>query len=278
MPHGLRSVAGRVAVVTGAANGIGRATALVLAQKGATLVLCDLDERALATVAAEVAALSTRVFAERADVTKPDEMQRFARESEARFGPAHLVVNVAGIVVLAPFLATTADDWAQVIDVNVKGPVNVCSAFLPAMVARGRGGYVVNVASAAAFATQSELAAYGTTKHALVGLSQALADELFASAIGVSLVCPGFVDTAILTRARVRGPDPEVARKKAEDLLRWRRLSPERVARCIVQAAERGRTVVPVGLEARALWLLSRLAPTTLSALFARARALSERT
>jgi short-subunit dehydrogenase len=181
-------------------------------------------------------------------------------------------------VVLATFLATTVEDWAHVIDVNVKGPVNVCGAFLPAMVARARGGYVVNVASAAAFATQSELAAYGTTKHALVGLSQALADELFASAIGVSLVCPGFVATDILSRARVRGRDPEAARKKAEDLLRWRHLSPERVARSIVRAAERGRAVVPVGFEARTLWLLSRLAPTTLPGLFARMRALAERT
>lgn len=278
MAHGLGSVAGRVAVVTGAANGIGRAVALALAKKGATLVVCDLDERGLTTVAAEVTALGARIFAERADVTNVEEIRRFARESEARFGPAELVVNVAGMVVLAPFLATTHEDWTHVIDVNVKGPVNVCSAFLPAMVARGRGGYVVNVASAAAFATQSELAAYGTTKHALVGLSQALADELFANGIGVSLVCPGFVATGILERARVRGPDPETARKKAEDLLRWRRLSPERVAVQILRAAERGDAVVPVGFEARALWVLSRLTPTLTTTLFARVRSLAGRT
>jgi len=146
------------------------------------------------------------------------------------------------------------------------------------MVARGTGGYVVNVASASAFATQSELAAYGATKHALFGLSQALADELDAHRIGVSVVCPGFVDTPILERARVRGDEPEASRRAAGELLRKRRLTPERVAERIVTAAERGIAVVPVGIEARALWWLSRLTPTYMRSVFRAARRLGSRT
>jgi NAD(P)-dependent dehydrogenase (short-subunit alcohol dehydrogenase family) len=224
-----------------------------------------------------VTARGGRALGRRVDVTRPAEVEAFAGEVERTLGPAELLVNSAGVVVLAPFAATTLDDWSHVIDVNVRGPVHVCRAFLPAMVSR-RCGHVVNVASAAAFATQSELAAYGTTKHALFGLSQALADELSVHGIGVSIVCPGFVDTPILERARVRGDDPDATRRAAARLLRWRRLSPERVAERIVRASERGETIVPVGLEAEILWLLARAAPERLMTLFGRLRRLPSRT
>jgi short-subunit dehydrogenase len=166
-----------------------------------------------------------------------------------------------------------------VLDVNLKGPVNLCRAFLPAMVARARGGYVVNVASAAAFFTQSELAAYGASKHGLVGLSQALADELAEHGIGVSVVCPGFVDTPILERARIRGEvDAEARRRVATEFLHWRGLSAERVAERIVRAAERGTPHVAVGIEAQALWLISRLSPARTASIIGLVRRLGSRT
>jgi len=272
-------VSGRVAVVTGAASGIGRATARLLARRGATLALGDIDERGLQEVLNEVRALGGRVHHERVDVTQAGAVTAWASRVERELGPADLLVNSAGIVVLAAFLETELDDFRQLIDVNLMGPVHVCRAFLPAMLARGGGGYVVNVASAAAFASPSELAGYGATKHGLVGLSQALADELSAHAIGVSSVCPGFVDTPILTRARVRGAgDTEARRAAAGQLLRWRRLSAERVAERIVWAAERGEPVVPVGAEAQLLALLSRLLPGRVTPLFGRLRRLGSRT
>jgi NAD(P)-dependent dehydrogenase (short-subunit alcohol dehydrogenase family) len=272
MRHRLENVAGRVAVVTGAASGIGRATARELGRRGALLALADLDRVGLAAVAAELAERGVRVLARPVDVTEPEMVQAFAREVERELGPAELVVNGAGVLVMGAFLDTTAADFSHVIDVNLKGPANVCRAFLPAMKARGRGGYVVNVASASAFATQSELAAYGSTKHGLMGLSQALRDELQGDGIGVAVVCPGFVNTPILERARVRGSEPEAQRHAAERLLRLRGLSAERVAERIVRAAERGQSIVPVGLEAQALWFLSRALPTALAPLFGRLR------
>ncbi|HTQ07037.1 MAG TPA: SDR family NAD(P)-dependent oxidoreductase [Polyangiaceae bacterium] len=278
MARGLGHVQGRLAVVTGAASGIGRATARELARRGAELALCDVDAERLERVAHELMARGALVTFRTTDVTRVDEVERFAALTLAERRAPDLLVNAAGVLVLGSFAQTTPDDWDHVIGVNLKGPVHVCRAFLPAMIARGTGGAVVNVASASAFATQSEIAAYGTTKHALFGLTQALADELGRHGISVSAVCPGFVDTPILERARVRGDDPEASRRAAANLLRRRRLSPERVAERIVRAAERGIAVVPVGLEARALWLLSRFAPGRVPLLFGALRRLGSRT
>lgn len=279
MPYGLGSVSGRLAVVTGAASGIGRATARRLARRGATLALGDIDAVGLEQVLIEVRELGARALGDRVDVTRPGDVTAWAARVGRELGTADLLVNSAGVVVLAGFLETTLDDFRHLLDVNLMGPVHVCRAFLPAMVERGRGGYIVNVASAAAFASPSELAGYGATKHALVGLSEALSDELSARAIGVSSVCPGFVDTPILTRARVRGgADAEQRREAAAKLLRWRRLSPERVAERIVWAAERGAPVVPVGVEAQLLSFLSRLAPGRVAPLFGRFRKPGSRT
>jgi NAD(P)-dependent dehydrogenase (short-subunit alcohol dehydrogenase family) len=278
LAYGLGEIVGRVAVVTGAASGIGRATARLLGRRGARLVLCDVDGPKLQMMARELSDEGAVVAVFTVDVARCAEVERFAKAAIEAAGVPDLVVNAAGVLVLGPFVQTTADDWNHVIDVNLKGPANVCRAFLPAMVGRGVGGYIVNVASAAAFATQSELCAYGATKHALFGLSQGLADELAPARVGVSVVCPGFVDTPILERARVRGDDPEATRLAARAFLRKRRLTPERVAERIVTAAERGIAVVPVGIEARALWWLSRLTPTYIQTAFGLVRRLGPRT
>lgn len=259
--RGLRSVRGCVAVVTGAASGIGRATALLLAERGARVALGDKDSPGLDGVAAAIRARGTAVCEVRMDVTIPGDVERFRATVEAEVGAPDLVVNAAGVVVVGSFDATTPDDWDHLLGVNLRGPALVCRAFLPAMKERRRG-HIVNVASAASFFTPRELIAYGATKHGLVGLSQGLREELAPFSIGVSLVCPGFVDTPIVERARfVSSSDPEAERRRVKGLLARRGLSAERVAAAIVRAAERGSGVVPVGAEAWALYALERVSP-----------------
>jgi short-subunit dehydrogenase len=146
------------------------------------------------------------------------------------------------------------------------------------MIARSAGGHVVTLSSAAAFATPKDLVAYGATKHAVLGLTLGLADELEEHGIGVSAVCPGFVDTPIAANLRVRGGvEPEGVRERTTRFLKWRGLAPARVAEAVVRAAERGTLVVPVGAEAQVLSVFSRLSPRAPRALLSLGRALVAR-
>ena len=275
MARGLGSVAGRVAVVTGAASGIGRATAALLAERGARLGLLDIDAVKLAAFGGELRGRG-EVVSHVTDVANAEAVGRAAALMVRELGGVDLVVNSAGVAVIGDFSATSAEDWDFVFDVNVKGTANVCRAFLPALAKRG--GQIVNVASAAAFATPGGLAAYGASKHALVGFSQALRDELGAQGIGVSLVCPGFVDTPIGARARLPGhADAAAERLRIADFLRARGLTAERVAHRIVQAAERDEPIVTIGAEAHVLRALARVLPERVPSLFSAVRRLSAR-
>jgi NAD(P)-dependent dehydrogenase (short-subunit alcohol dehydrogenase family) len=261
--NGVGSVEGKVCVVTGAASGIGRATALRLAARGARVALADNDEVGLRSVGQEIRAQGARGVCEvSVDVTRPDAVERFRETTEAELGVADVIVNAAGVVVVGGLLATSPGDWDFVLGANLRGPATVCRAFLPAMIARGERGQIVNVASAASFFTPGDLVAYGASKHGLVGLSQGLREELAPYSIGVSIVCPGFVDTPIVRHARFTGvADADARRRHIAALLRRRGLKPERVAAAILRAAERGSGVVPVGVEAWTLHALERFAP-----------------
>lgn len=276
--RGLGSVDGRCSVVTGAASGIGRATALALARRQGRVALVDRDAAGLERVTAEVRELGARALAAELDVRDSAALERFAADVERELGVPELVVASAGIALVGPFGSTTAADVEEVFAVNVFGTSNLCRAFVPMMIRSGARGHVVTLSSAAAFATPKDLVAYGATKHAVLGLSLGLADELAEHGIGVSAVCPGFVDTPIAKNLRVRGePDPDMTRERAAHFLKWRSLSPERVARAVVRAAERGTLIVPVGAEAKALSLLSRLSPRAPRALLSLGRSLASR-
>jgi len=251
----------RFVVVTGAASGIGRATALAYARRGARLAVCDLPESVGGALQAELLAAGAsgaRVFA--ADVSSREEMADFA-EKTCLDGPPDVLVNNAGVGLAGGFLATSLEDWAWVVNVNLWGVVHGCHFFAPRMVARGRG-QIVNVASAAGYWNSEAMSAYGTTKYAVVGLSEALRAELAPLGVGVSVVCPGFINTSIIDSMRLRGAeDPEQERATIRRFYQRRNYAPERVAEKIVSAADSDRAFVPITPEAWALYLLKRAAP-----------------
>lgn len=256
--------ANQLVVITGAASGIGRATTLACAKRGAALALCDLDEERLEQTAGDARKLgAARVLHEVTDVGSSEAVRAFAERVTREFGPADVLVNNAGVAVYGGFLHTSLDDWRWVTDTNYWGVVHGCHYFLPPMVERGRGGHVVNVASAAGFVASEALSAYSTTKYAVIGLSEALRDELARHEIGVSVICPGFVNTPIVDRMRVRGVEsPDALRERVRSWYHQRNYDPERVAESILEAVRDNRAIVPVAPEAHLLHALKRLLPS----------------
>ena len=255
-------------MVTGAASGIGRATALACARRGARLAICDLDENGLAATAEQARALGSEVRTQRVDVADRDAMRAFADAVHGDVEAVDLLVNNAGVAIGGGFLHTGLSDWDWIVSINIMGVVYGCHYFVPKMVARGRGGHVANVASAAGYVASAELAAYSTTKFAVVGLSEALRDELRPHGIGVTAICPGLINTPITRSARMLGPDAsEENRSRLIAIYERRNYTPERVADNILRAVQRNRAVAPISPEAWVMYFAKRLMPTTLSRL-----------
>jgi NAD(P)-dependent dehydrogenase (short-subunit alcohol dehydrogenase family) len=275
---GLRDLRGRTALVTGAASGIGRATALALARAGADLVLADVDAGGLAGTAGEARALGRTVAAHTVDVADRRAMAALADAVHAERAAVDVLVNNAGVGLGGLFTETPLEDWDWVVGVNFWGVVHGCHFFVPPMMARGAGGHVVNVASAAGLLASPELAAYSTTKFAVVGLSEALREELRPHGIGVTTVCPGLVNTPITRTARVRGAAAEPgARERLVALYERRGRTPEYVAAAILDAIRRDRGLLPVTPEAWLGWWAKRISPRFMAWIGRRMRARLER-
>jgi len=258
-----RSLVKSRCLVTGAASGIGRATALRLAAQRAQLVLTDIDADGVRAVAEEAkAAGGTIVLAGAADVTDRDAVAALAAEAHSQGGPLDVVMNVAGISAWGPVGVLRPEQWQAMVDVNLMGPIHVIDAFVPAMIERGRGGHIVNVASAAALFGLPWHAAYSAGKFGLRGVSEVLRFDLRRHRIGVTLVCPGAVATPLVDSVDIVGVDlnhPAVLSMK--ERFRRRAVSPERVAGTILAAVERNRYLVFTSIDIRIGHLLQRYAP-----------------
>jgi NAD(P)-dependent dehydrogenase (short-subunit alcohol dehydrogenase family) len=265
--------AGKVVLVTGAGSGIGRATALAFAKEGADLALCDVNEASIEEVSAAARALGRRALARKVDVSSAAAMQSFADEVHATYPTVDVLVNNAGVAVTGGLVDTTLDDWNWVMGINVMGVVHGCHFFVPRMIERGRGGHVVNIASAAGLAGSRLLVAYTTTKFAVVGFSESLRADLRRHRIGVSAICPGFIRTNINEAGRRRGRFAEPAALERARRLMERGASPDLVAARIMNAVEHDIGLVPVTKEAHLTYVLKRLSPDLLGSLWRRIEA-----
>ena len=257
------SFAGRLAVITGGGSGIGRSTALAFAERGARVVVCDVNldaARRTAELTSLLAPACAASDAHQVDVSDSQAMEAFAAE----VGVPDILINNAGVAHLGTFLATSEAEWRRVLDVNLWGVIHGCRAFGPAMARRRAGGHIVNVASAAAYLPSKNLAAYSTSKAAVLMASDCLRAELARSGIRVSVICPGFVHTNITRTATfsgMAGKELDTKRDRATRHVARRGYPPEKVAEQIVEAVRRGRPLVPITVEARAGRLLCRFAP-----------------
>ncbi|OKK16979.1 short-chain dehydrogenase [Streptomyces sp. CB02488] len=259
---------GQLVLVTGAAGGIGRATAFAFAEAGARVVAVDRDAEGAARTA-ELARLigAPAAWAETVDVSDEAAMEKLAEKVATEYGIVDVLVNNAGIGLSGSFLDTTVEDWKQVLDVNLWGVIHGCRLFGKQMAERGQGGHIVNTASAAAYQPSRALPAYSTSKAAVLMLSECLRAELAEKSIGVSAVCPGIVNTNITATTHFAGADAaeeQRLRKRTSKLYGARNYPPEKVAEAVLRAVVRNQAVVPVTPESHAARFLSRLSPGTL--------------
>lgn len=205
----MRELAGKVAVVTGAASGIGRCLAERCAREGMRVVLADVEAAALEAAAAELRAQGAEVLAAPTDVSRPEAVEALAAATLGAFGAVHLLCNNAGVGVGTTIWETSLEDWRWVLGVNLWGAVHGVRTFVPIMLRQGGEAHIVNTASIQGLLTHHPLSSsYQVSKHAVVALSEQLHHELSqcGAAIGVSVLCPAWVRTQIGTSGRNRPP------------------------------------------------------------------------
>ncbi len=193
----MRGLNGKTAIVTGGGGAIGRAIGRRLAEEGAIVGLIDIDAGKAENVAREIGDAGGRAYAHAADIADYGAVKAAVAALEAEAGPIHVLVNNAGFDRFAPFLKTEPEDWERIIDINLKGPLNLHHAVLPGMAERG-AGKVVNIASDAARVGASGEAVYSACKGGLVALTKTLARELASKGICLNVVCPGPTETPLL--------------------------------------------------------------------------------
>ncbi|MCH6162009.1 SDR family oxidoreductase [Streptomyces marispadix] len=260
---GLRSVYGRRLFITGAAGGIGRATALRAAAEGAELFLTDIDQAGLDATAEEIRTRGGAVrHAEAADITDHPAVRAMAERVHARSGPMDVVMNVAGVSAWGTVQSLEHRHWRSMVEVNLMGPIHVIESFLPPMVAAGRGGHLVNVSSAAGLIGLPWHAAYSAGKFGLRGVSEVLRFDLRRHGIGVSLVCPGAVRTPLTDTVEIAGLDKNSpAFKRLRDRFAELAATPEAVAEAILDGVHKNRYLVHTSGLIRAVHAAQRVLP-----------------
>ncbi|MFI1236062.1 SDR family oxidoreductase [Nocardia salmonicida] len=234
---------GKTCLITGAASGLGRATAFAAAAKGASLVLTDITADALATTAEELRATGATVhLAHAADVSDHSAVVGLAAHTFEAVSHVDIVMNVAGIATWGTVDKLTPQQWRRTVDINLMGPIHVIEEFVRPMITAGRGGHLVNVSSAAGIFGLPWHAPYSATKFGLRGISEVLRFDLRRHKIGVSLVCPGAMATPMADTIDIAGVDRDnAALQKAIGLFMRHAVTPDQAATAVIKGVERNR-------------------------------------
>lgn len=247
--------AGKTAIVTGAASGIGKAVSEVLAEKGAIVILSDINAGLLEETAASIRAKGYIVHSTVVDVTKFPDVQKMIDNVIAEHGRLDYLFNNAGVAVFAETRDHAYhDDWCGILDVNLYGPINGTAAAFPKMVEQG-SGHIINTASLAGLMPVSALCSYTVSKHGVVGLSLVSRMEGADLGVKVSVVCPGLIQTPMYY-SRVVKIDQEKLLGKAPA-----GMSPEKCARVILRGVKKNKPIIVVSMVAKIMWLLYRISP-----------------
>ncbi len=251
-----RRIAGQHVLITGAASGIGKALALELARRGARLSLADIDGAGVRATAQSARAHRVDARAYDVDMADPQRVDELAARVPEEMGPVDVLVNNAGVAVVAPFLQTATADWDWIHAINVAGPIRLTRALLPSMLER-RSGHLVMVASLAGLVGAPAMVAYSTTKFAMVGFAEALRLEVAEAGVDVTVVCPGYVRTNLSRATRYRNKNFQSFLDGSPS---WYGMSAERVGSLVADALVTRAPLLVLGPE-KLGWWLKRLAP-----------------
>ncbi len=257
----MTEIRGKVAVVTGAASGIGRATAVALAREGARVAIADVDRAGLAETVKLVEAAGGTVSTYLLDVSSREAVYAFAQEIEGQFGGADIVINNAGVAQVASVEELAYDDFEWVMNIDFWGMVYGSKAFLPQLRKKG-GGHIVNVSSIFGLFSVPTQAAYNSAKFAIRGFTEALRHEMRGSGIEVSCVHPGGIKTNILRNARflqsVQTTERETAMSGFDKLART---TPDEAAQVIIKGIKKNKPRILIGMDAHIIDWFIRLLP-----------------
>lgn len=255
------------AVVTGGGSGLGRALCLRLAGDGWTIAVCDRNEQTAEETRGMVDAAGGRGTVHRLDVTDPAQWHALHERLQAVWPRLDLLANNAGVSAGGESAAMGLDDWRFVLDVNLYGPILGCQTFIPWLVENPGRGHIINTASLAGLISAPGMGPYNVSKAGVVALSETLYSELKRRGVGVTVLCPGFFSTNLLTDGRFPA---EAYRKAGKAYMDQSRFTADDVARLAVRAMHRKRLYVVHDYRARALWRLKRLAPVSFHRLVTR--------
>jgi len=250
----------KIAIVTGGASGIGRAVCEELGRRGAVVTVADLDADGTAQVVSDLTSAGGRARASHLDVSREEAVSKLIEDVATEHGRLDYIFNIAGIGIGGEVRDMRLEDWRPIIDVNLYGVLYGTLTAYQIMIGQGFG-HIVNMASTYGLVPAPGEAAYGTTKHAVVGLSLSLRTEAEDLGVKVSVICPGFVDTAIWKTSPILNVDRDEALSK----LPFRMMSTVKAAKTILRGVARNRAIIVFPLHARITWWIHRLCPSLIA-------------